>query len=185
MDLDAPELIQALEDFTKQILSPGNLLSRGLEEAISSQSTSNSAPATHETSQGEQSNGSGLTSQVEEVANQQEDAEMMHVEILTSNTEEVNSPYAATEENLPLNEPVFQILSEIFEDYQTSTKLQTQEVQSSIPQDEKSSDTINFICNNSLKKENDSLSTFLESYPYDSWDSPGSVESEILFPELF
>jgi len=179
MDLDAPELIQALEDFTQQILSPGNLLSRGLEEAISSQSTSTSTPATHEASQGEQSDGSGLTSQIEEVA-QQEDAEMMHVEIVTSN-EEVNSPYAATEENLPLNEPVFQILSDIFEDYQTSIQLQTQEDKSSIPQDEKNS-TINFT---SLKKENDSLSTFLESYPYDSWDSPGSVESEILFPELF
>jgi len=179
MDLDAPELIQALEDFTQQILSPGNLLSRGLEEAISSQSTSTSTPATHEASQGEQSDGSGLTSQIEEVA-QQEDVEMMHVEIVTSN-EEVNSPYAATEENLPLNEPVFQILSDIFEDYQTSIQLQTQEDKSSIPQDEKNS-MINFT---SLKKENDSLSTFLESYPYDSWDSPGSVESEILFPELF
>jgi len=179
MDLDAPELIQALEDFTQQILSPGNLLSRGLEEAISSQSTSTTTPATHEASQGEQSDGSGLTSQIEEVA-QQEDVEMMHVEIVTSN-EEVNSPYAATEENLPLNEPVFQILSDIFEDYQTSIQLQTQEDKSSIPQDEKNS-TINFT---SLKKENDSLSTFLESYPYDSWDSPGSVESEILFPELF
>jgi len=182
MDLDAPELIQALEDFTQQILSPGNLLSRGLEEAISSQSTSTTTPATHEASQGEQSDGSGLISQLEEVINQQEDTEMMHVEIV--NTEEVNSPYAATEENLPLNEPVFQILSDIFEDYQTSIQLQTQEDKSSIPQDEKNSGTINFTCNSSLKKENDSLSTFLESYPYDSWDSPGSVESEILFPEL-
>jgi len=77
------------------------------------------------------------------------------------------------ENNLPLSEPVFQILSEIFDEYTPEEKTAPGGIQN-IPEDKP----------NYQKNSKTDLNTFLDSYPYESWDSPGSVESDILFPEL-
>jgi len=161
MDLDAPELIQALEDFTQQILSPGNQLSSGLEEAITTESNSLATAETAETSDISQNEGSGVTHPMAEPTIQ-----------MQTNEEQAEETGTINEDALPLDEPVFQILSEIFEDYTQSNHISASD---NIPEDK-------FNSTKNVKYE--SLDSFMDSYPYDSWDSPGSVESEILFPEL-
>jgi len=194
MDLDTPELLQALDEFTQQILSPGDLLSNRLEAAISSDATATSdeVDRADEISQIEGTR-IELEFTPEEVT---EVIQNMQVQIqspppsnATTTTATTSTTIAAEDDDnssdndtLPLSEPVFQILSQIFDDYNNPTENSTTMTTnvSNIPSEEK----MNF----GLKRsKQDDLNNFLESYPYDlpSWDSPGSVESDnCLFPEL-
>jgi len=97
----------------------------------------------------------------------------------TTTTEETSVVAEATNDpnKLPLSEPVFQILDEIFDGYDpedSSTPPSNNMEIEYIPEHR-------FPRKHSMKYD---LNNFLESYPYDSWDSPGSVEENCLFPEL-
>jgi hypothetical protein len=162
MDLDAPELIQALEDFTQQILSPNNQLSSGLEEVISSDSTISSIPTSNQDS-GISEEGSRLERSQEDLAS----TSPVHPELQT--TSEPISP----NDTLPLTEPDFQMLSDIFQDYNYELEVSPAEIPT--PADKYTE---------VLKPKIEDFNPLMDSYPYDSWDSPGSVESDILFPDL-
>jgi len=190
MDLDAPELIQAIDDFTQQILSPGDMLSSGLEAAITSGPTTISVEVdgVDEINQNE---GARIEFTPQEV---NEAIRNLQVQIIPLNTdtntnkmeeeeekeEEDSTPVASPDDShtLPLSEPVFQILSTIFDDY---NPLENSAKPTSTHIPETKSD---FFNPKNLK--HDDLNNFLDSYPYDcSWDSPGSVETDnCLFPEL-
>lgn len=184
MDLDAPELIKALDDFTQQILSPGDMLSNRLEAAISSDTTTTSIEVDRiaEISQNE---GTGIEFTPEEIMEAIQKLQVQILPLNTSNTttkeeeeeKEEETSVASPDNTLPLSEPVFQILSEIFDDYNPAENTSTHATH--IPEVKP-----DFFNPKHLK--NEELNNFLDSYPYDcSWDSPGSVESEnCLFPEL-
>lgn len=189
MDLDAPELIQALDLFTQQILSPGDMLSSGLEAAISADTTTTSVEVDR-VAEINQDEGTRVEFTPQEV---DEAIQKLKVQILPLNTDdttedeekEEESPVASPDDSntLPLSEPVFQILSEIFDDYnplENSTPLNNNSTHDAHIPVEKS----DFF--NQKHSKHDELNNFLDSYPYDcSWDSPGSVETDnCLFPEL-
>lgn len=169
MDLDAPELIQALDDFTKQILSPATQLSTRLEAAITAADTTTVA-AVDEPRQIERT-------RIEKQEQQQTEEEQL-AEAFINKLQQQILPLSTsnnTENMLPLSEPDFQILSEIFDEYnkpedKTSAKM---DYNNSIPTDV------------TIKDTKSDFNSFLDSYPYNSWDSPESVvESDILFPDL-
>lgn len=175
MDFDAPELIQALDDFTKQILSQENQLSSGLEAAISSHSCPDAVEATLENSRVE---GTRVAEEeetemgeetIEENNNQQQQQQQVQIQPSTTDDMVTNKGH---QNNLPLSEPVFEILPNMFDSYSPESNTST----TYIPED-------NYYTHSKIDLNLDSI---LEStYPYDSaWDSPGSVESDILFPEL-
>jgi len=190
MDLDAPELIQALDLFTQQILSPGDMLSSGLEAAISSDTTTTSVEVDG-IDEIDQDEGARVEFTPQEV---NETIQKLQVQILPLNAEnttdeeekeEEASPVASPDDSstLPLSEPVFQILSQIFDDYnplENSTPFSNTSTHDAHIPVEKS----DFF--NQKHSKHDDLNNFLDSYPYDcSWDSPGSVETDnCLFPEL-
>lgn len=187
MDLDEPELIQALDDFTKQILSPGNMLSSRLEAAFSSDPSTASDEVNADVEIGEVE-GSRIEFKQEEAIEAAIDKLNAQIQplILISNVEPaVSAKNDIAEQNnddtLPLSEPVFQILSDIFDDFNaenssTSPQPPTVEIRY-IPEEE------NIISLKHQPKKDNDFNALFESYPYDSWDSPGSVESD-LFPDL-
>jgi len=187
MDLDAPELIQALDDFTKQILSPTDQLSIRLEEAIASSNPTDAA--VDEICQIEGTRIKGRAEEEEEEAKKV--AQLVATLQLQFPTSDTTFTANDTENSLPLQEPDFQILSEMFDEYNNNTDNKSHSpsppespvmAMSHIPIAHHWDSLISNNNNNNNKAKTE-LSCFLESYPYDSWDSPGSVESEI-FPEL-
>jgi len=186
MDLDAPELIQALDDFTQQILSPTDQLSIRLEEAIAASNPTDAA--VDEICQIE-------GARIKERAEEEETKKVAQlVATLQLQFPTIDTTFAPdTENSLPLQEPDFQILSEMFEEYNNNTDNNKSHSPSPPESPVMIMDHIPIahhwdshslpINDNNSSKAKTELSCFLESYPYDSWDSPGSVESEI-FPEL-
>jgi hypothetical protein len=162
MDIDAPGLIQDLDEFTQQILGPGIELSSHLEAAISSDTNASavddSAPQINSI---EGTRIEFTPHQINSVIDK------LQLQIQPTKTSSEMAVCVAAENNLPLSEPVFQILSEMFQEYSTANN--------SAPQ------TLKF---SHIPKHDDTSSEFFESYPYESWDSPGSVEDDALFPDL-
>lgn len=187
MDLDEPELIQALDEFTKQILSPGNMLSSRLEAAFSSDSscTSDEVDADAEIGEVEGSRVEFKQEEAIEAAIDKLNAQIQPVIMISNAETAVAANNDIAEQNnhdtLPLSEPVFQILSDIFDDFNaenSSTSPQPPTVHIKyIPEEE------NIISLKHQPKKDNEFNALFESYPYDSWDSPGSVESD-LFPDL-
>jgi len=190
MDLDAPELIQALDDFTKQILSPAEQLSVRLEEAIASSNPTDAA--VDEICQIEEGPRVGGRAEEEEEEEEAKKVAQLVATLQLQFPSIGDSTFAMsssndTENSLPIQEPDFQILSEMFDEYNNNTDHNSK---SQSPPESPVMDHIpiashwdSLINNDNSNKAKTELSCFLESYPYDSWDSPGSVESEI-FPEL-
>jgi len=170
LDLDAPELIQALEDFTKQILSPESNLSTGLEEAM----LANSQPA-HDTGSSE-ANGeievprSGLISPV---AMSPENTSQISAATTESSQLEVTP---LNEDILPLSEPSFQILTDFGDSLSFTTTLDF------VPKEE----PMCVVSDEKLVFDRKGDFPLMDTYDcvYDAWGSPGSVESDVLFPDL-
>jgi len=191
MDLDAPELIQAIDDFAQQILSPGDMLSGGLEAAITSDTATTSVDT-----DGIQDINENEGTRIEFTPQEVDEAiQKLQIQIIPMNTnnnnntttkeentkeEEDSTPVPSPDDGttLPLSEPVFQYLSTIFDDYNPLAN-STKPTATHIP--EEKSDYFN-----PKNLKHDDLNNFLDNYPYDcSWDSPGSVETDnCLFPEL-
>lgn len=186
MDLDAPELIQAIDDFTQQILSPGVTLSSGLEAVITSDTGSTSVEV-EGVAEINQNDGTRVEFTSQEVNEAIQKLQIQIMPLDTSNNtikeekkDEEDSPVASPSDGstLPMSEPVFQILSQIFDDY---NPLDNSNKTTSTHIPEEKSDFFNH-----KNSKHDDFNNFLDSYPYDcSWDSPGSVEADnCLFPEL-
>jgi hypothetical protein len=166
MDLDAPELMQALEDFTKQILSPENHLSSGLEQAMLSISGQD-AQSTQASGIDEDS-GSGIVSPLIVVAPNSPPAEST---VPTAAFPQPSTPH--NEDILPLTEPEFQVLTEFGDSFAFSPILELPSAELKCTNEDK------------LIFEGKGNFSLMDTYSsYDAWGSPGSVESDILFPEL-
>jgi hypothetical protein len=173
LDLDAPELIQALEDFTKQILSPNIQLSSGLEEVITSDSTISSISTVSNPING--INDEGYGSRLEPPQGDASSPSPAHSELHTVTSAPQDQAVSPHNDTLPLTEPDFQMLSDIFQDYNYEHLNVSPPEIPSIPIDKYT---------DALKPKIEDFNPLMDSYPYESWDSPGSVESDILFPEL-
>lgn len=160
LDLSEPELIKAFDEFAQQILSPETKLPEGLEEAIAE--ATQSLAADYIDAGAAQPEGTGLEGETEGTT--------MECEFLDAvdTIKALPSDPPAAPAALPMDEPVFQILSNLLEDYPTTPETKPTNNIPVIKPERKTTD----------------LASFLDSYPYDcGWDSPGSVESEI-FPDL-
>jgi hypothetical protein len=190
LDLDAPELLQALEDFTQQILSPGNQLSSGLEEAMLSivGVPNEEESAQHDCSPLQEDTRTRIVEQEEEeeIPMEQDDTTTNPVPLIPEVKTELYatptaSPQSTTttttttthnEDILPLAEPEFQILTDFSDAYGFSSESL-----------DMSSSELQFMSDD-VKPNPKEVLFMMDSYPYDAWGSPGSVESDNLFPEL-
>jgi len=89
----------------------------------------------------------------------------------TTTTNTTTTSY--NEDILPLAEPEFQILADFGEEYEFSSS----------NLDMSPSGELKFFSHDVKPNPKDTL-FLMDSYPYDTWGSPGSVESDNLFPEL-